>query len=240
MRKPTLLLAATLLMLTACVSTQHARKVEPSGFLGDSASLLKKGSKDDFLLVYRSGDARWASYDAVVVDPITMWAIQDSKLSPEVLGDYQRLVDQFDQTLRSKLSKDYRVTDTAAPGVLRLQIAIVNGKQAAAPLKVAKVIAPYAGPADTLWTFITGKPAFTGEVSIEFMVRDSSSGALLAAGADRRVGGGQLGKATLTGWGDVQNALAYWSDAAVYRLCLDRKGTPCTKPKAGLIENPLW
>ena len=72
------------------------------------------------------------------------------------------------------------------------------------------------------------------------MVRDSESGTLLVAGADRRVGGGQVGKATLTQWGDVQNILAYWSDEAVFLLCRDRGGEHCDKPKAGLLENPLW
>jgi hypothetical protein len=75
----------------------------------------------------------------------------------------------------------------------------VSGSSGAnAALKVEKTIAPNAGYADTLWTFATGRPAFAGEVSIEYMVKDSQSPELLAAGADRRVGGTQLGKATLS------------------------------------------
>ena len=41
---------------------------------------------------------------------------------------------------------------------------------------------------------------FTGEVSLQSMIRDSMSGELLAVGADRRVGGNQLGAATFTNW----------------------------------------
>ena len=130
------------------------------------------------------------------------------------------------------------MTDTPAAGAMRIQVAIINGEQANAPLKVAKTIAPFAGYADTLWTFATGKPAFAGEVSIEYMVRDSRSEELLAAGADRRVGGNQLGQATVSNWGDVENILVYWSDLARYRLCVNRKAKDCTKPKAGLVRNP--
>ena len=47
-------------------------------------------------------------------------------------------------------------------------------------------------------------------------------------------------RTTLTQWGDMQNILAYWSDEAVYLLCRDRSGEQCVKPKAGLLEDPLW
>lgn len=240
MKRSSLAVVATaLVVVTACVSSSQARSVKPSGFLGDTALLLKKGGKNDHLMVYRNNDAKWTSYDKIILDPITIWGAESSTLPPDALADFQRLVDHFHQTLADKFSKDYRLTDVAAAGAMRIQIAIINGGRANAPLKVAKTVAPFAGSADTLWTFATGKPAFSGDVSLEYMVRDSESGTLLVAGDDRRVGGTQLGEATLTRWGDVQNILAYWADEAVYFLCRDRKGEHCVKPKAGLLKNPL-
>jgi hypothetical protein len=230
---------AALVVLAGCLSTNQARSVKPSGFLGDSAALLKKGGKSDFLLVYRKKDADWKAYDKIIVDPITLWGIENSKLPSDQLADFQKLVDQFYAMLKAKLSKDYALTDTPAGGAMRVQIAIIDGERANAPLKVATTIAPYAGYADTLWTFATGKPAFAGEVSLEYMVRDSQSQELLAAGADRRVGGNQWGESTLTSWGDVQNSLMYWTDEAVYRLCVDRGEKNCPEPKAGIVKNPL-
>ena len=129
--------------------------------------------------------------------------------------------------------------DAPTAGAMRLRIAIIDGRQANAPLKIAKTVAPFAGYADTLWTFVTGKPAFSGEVSIEFTVKDAESEELLAAGADRRVGGNQLGKSTLSNWGDVQNILLYWSDEVRYQLCVHRRAQNCSKPKAGLLKNPV-
>ena len=228
-----------MIVVAGCVSSSQARKMTPSGFLGDSASLLKKGGKDDVLQVYRNKNTDWSSYDKIIVDPIVIWAVKGATLPPDQLADYQRLVDDFYRTLRDKLSKDYAITDRPAAGTMRIQIAIVNGKPARASLKVAKTVAPFAGSADTLWTFVTGKPAFAGEVSIEYMISDSQSEKLLAAGADRRVGGNQLGKATLSSWGDVQNIFEYWSDKAGYQLCVNRGGRNCPKPKAGLVNNPL-
>ncbi len=238
--KQLLLAVGTAVLVTACVSSSQARSVNTNSFLGDSASLLKKGGKDDVLMVYRKPGTEWTAYDKIILDPVAIWGAENSKLPPDALADFQRLVDDFSRSLADKFSKHYAMIDVPAAGAMRIQIAIIDGERANAPLKVAKTVAPYAGYADTLWTFATGKPAFAGEVSIEYMIRDSETGTLLAAGADRRVGGGQVGKATLTQWGDVQNILAYWSDEAVYLLCRDRNGEQCVKPKAGLLENPLW
>jgi hypothetical protein len=242
MRK-TLIVTATVVSvaLSACASSSHARKVTPSDFLGDNAKLLKKGGKSDFLLVYRNPNVTLVSYDKVIFEPVKLWAPKGagSKLPPDQLADLQKLVDSFDHTLRSKLAKDYAMVDAPAPGAMRIQVAIVNGQKANSTLKVAKTIAPYAGSADTVWSFVTGKPAFAGEASLEFMIHDTQTGELLVAGADRRVGGNQLGKATVKDWGDVENILTYWSDEAVYALCVDRKAQNCVKPSPGILESPI-
>ncbi|HEV7766138.1 MAG TPA: DUF3313 domain-containing protein [Thermoanaerobaculia bacterium] len=237
MRRTTIGLAAAILLLTGCVTSKQARSVTPGGFLGESASLLQKGDRgEEALLVYQRDNTKWASYDKVILDPVSIWSAKPSTLPPADEADYQKLVDSFHRTLSDKLAKSYGMVDAPAPGALRIQTAIVNGSQANNTLKVAKNIAPYASIADFLWTFATGKPAFTGEVSLEYMIRDASTGELLAAGADRRVGGNQIGKSTFTTWGDVQNILTYWSDLTVYRLCLDRGGAGCLRPDAGILE----
>jgi hypothetical protein len=229
--------AMAAMLLTGCVTSKQARSVTPGGFLGESASLLEKGERgEEALLVYHKDGTDWASYDKVILDPVAIWSEKPSTLPADQLADYQELVDSFHRTLRDKLAKSYGIVDAPGPGALRIRTAIVNGAQANNTLKVAKTIAPYAGFADLLWTFVTGKPAFAGEVSLEYTIKDSESGELLAAGADRRVGGNQLGKSTFTTWGDVKNILTYWSDLAVYRLCVDRAGRDCRRPSAGLVE----
>jgi hypothetical protein len=230
------LVAAAFVTLSGCVSSRQARQVEPGGFLGATSSLLiRSTAPDDPLLMYRRAGIDWASYDAIVIDPIAIWGNSQSVLQSGELEDYRRVIDSFDHTLRSRLAMSYLVVGAAQPHALRIQVAIVDGAAANAPLKVIKTVAPYAGVADALWTFATGKPAFTGEVSIEYMIRDSVSGELLAAGADRRVGGNQLGAATFTRWGDVRNILTYWSDLAAYRLCIDRAAAGCRRPRSGLV-----
>ncbi len=229
--------ALVLLALTGCVSSRQARHVTPGGFLGLSAQLLEEGKRgEEALLVYHNASARWAAYDTVILDPIAIWDANPVNVTADQAADFQKLVDSFDVTLRAKLAKSYTIATASQKRTLLIQIAIVNGAQANSSLKVAKLVAPYASIADLVWTFGTGKPAFAGEVSLEYMIKDSESGELLAAGADRRVGGNQLGSATFTRWGDVRNILTYWSDLTVYRLCLDRAAVACQKPSAGLTD----
>lgn len=238
MKKVQLFLLSVL--LTGCVTSYQARDVKPSAFLGDSASLLSEGRKgEEALLVYRKENTDWASYRKIILEPVAIWSATASTLSADQQADYQRLVDNFSVMLGEKLSKSYEMTTTPAPDAMRIQAAIINGEQARRALKVAKTIAPYAFFADTVWKFATGKPAFAGEVSIEYMIKDSQSGELLAAGADRRVGGNQIGRSTLTSWGDMQNVLTYWSDATVYQLCVDRGARDCVRPREGLVKDPL-
>ena len=72
--------ALVCIALAGCVSTYRARSVKPSGFLGESASLLEKGGKDDLLLVYRKKNTDWASYDKILLDPVMIWGVESSKL----------------------------------------------------------------------------------------------------------------------------------------------------------------
>ena len=231
--------ALAVFVLTGCVTSRQARTVHPGKFLGNSASLLTPGEKgEETLLVYEKPGTNWSAYDKVLLDPVAIWNAKPSTLPAEQQADYQKLVDSFQLTLTEKLAKNNALVTAPAAGALRIQTAIVNGAQANNTLKVAKVIAPYAGFADFLWTFATGKPAFAGEVSLEYMIRDATTNELLAAGADRRVGGNQLGASTFTTWGDVRNILTYWSDLTVYRLCVDRAGSDCARPDAGLTDEP--
>src|ERR1700730_4207844 len=233
-------LILTVLVLAGCAYSYQARRVTPTSFFGTSASLLEKGKRrDDPLLVYRRAGTDWSSYDKIILDPIEIWTT-DSSSSATEWTDIQKLAEDFRRTLTEKLAKSYRIVDAPQRGTIRVRVAMIDAKPANAAFKVAKDVAPYTGVtvADAAWTFITGKPAFGGEVSINYEIHDSATGELLEAGADRRVGGDQIGRATFTTWGDVQNIITLWSDFAAYRLCLNRGSKDCLKPSAGLLEIP--
>ncbi|MGQ0557227.1 MAG: DUF3313 domain-containing protein [Nitrospiraceae bacterium] len=223
-------------LLTGCGSTMQARNVQPSGFLGEHRSLLTAGEKGKEALVrYRNPKTNWASYDKIVLEPIAIWDDPTRGLSTEQREDLQRLADSFYNTLHQKLSKDYRLVAKPTPGAMRIQAAITHGEKSTLALTFASKAVWQLQAVNTLWTGFSGKPAFAGEVTVEFKVQDADTGELLAAGIDRRVGGQQLfEKEVFNSWGDVKNSLEFWADATVHRLCTLRGQSICEEPRAGL------
>ena len=84
---------AILAMIVAagCSGTYQDRKVEPSGFFEDY-SQLEKGKKGEALLKYVDEDAQWASYDKILLDPVTVW-MEDTTLDGMPEGELQVLID---------------------------------------------------------------------------------------------------------------------------------------------------
>jgi hypothetical protein len=127
------------------------------------------------------------------------------------------------------------MVDSFQPDTFRAQVAIIHGDKHVVGLSFISKVVPQARAANLLWTFASGKPAFTGEVSIEYKITDADTGELLWAGADRRVGGQKLfEKNVFDSWGDVQNAFIYWADLAAFRLCGIEEDPNCVKPPGGL------
>ena len=231
---PMTLVIALVVLLGGCESTKHAKDVQESGFLAEHRHLLKSGIPGvTALRVYRNPKADWASYHKIILEPVTIWDDPSARLSPEQHKDLQQLVDSFYDTLYLKLSKDYEMVEKPGPGTMRIRAAITHGEEARTGLTLISKAVPQLRAPNALWTFASGKPAFAGEVTLEAIITDAETGELLAAGADRRVGGVNLfDKEVFNSWGDVKNSLEFWSDASVYRLCVLRGGTNCTKPKA--------
>ena len=77
----------------------------------------------------------------------------------------------------------------------------------------------------------TGKPLFVGDASIEVKISDAQTGEILGAAADRRVGNKRLDADSFNSWDDVYKMLEIWTDMTRYRLCSERGGADCVKPK---------
>jgi hypothetical protein len=76
---------------------------------------------------------------------------------------------------------------------------------------------------------ITGKQMGVGEISAEMKITDATSGELLGAALDRRVGGKNIAK-LWSSWYTADEALRYWSQRLRFVLCESRGGAQCVKP----------
>ncbi len=225
-----IMLVSVVALLTGCAGTQQTRTAEKSGFLGDY-SMLRKGQEGEAQLVYKNPKADFAAYDKVMVDPVTIWLGEESKLKKVSPEHRQHLANNLWARINLALKPDYEIVHTPGPGVMRIQVAITEAEQSTLVLDTITSL----HPATTILTGAVGMvrgghPSFAGKTSVEGKITDAQTGTLLMAAVDERAGTKAL-KGFNT-WGDVEKAYQYWADQLRYRLCILRGGENCEEPKA--------
>jgi len=195
-------------------------KLEPTG----EPSRFSSGAPDTSraLLRYVDANAKWTTYNSVMIQPVTFWADDDSKISPKEQHD---LTNFFHQTLEKQLGTKYTVVTDPAAGVMRVQVAIDDADSATPVLRTISMLIPQARALATLKFLATGTYPFVGSVQAEAKITDSMTGQVLAAAVDRRVGGGALRTAAQWQLGDAENAISAWSQQMADRLSSWTSGT---------------
>jgi hypothetical protein len=230
---------ALMFVVSGCATTQEAKSVEKSGFLGDY-SLLKEGERstilegaeDQALLRYKNPAADWRKYRKVWLDPVTVWMSQkDSQLKDVSVEDRQRMAALFWSKLDVQLRKDYVMTYQAGPDVMRIQAAITEADPSNAVLDSVTSVIPQTRLLSGMVSLGRGVSLFTGSASVEVKMTDSATGAILAEAVDRRGGTKSLSGVT-NSWNDVEEAYRFWAERIRYRLCQNRGGMNCVEPRA--------
>jgi len=226
--------------INACASTQEARSVEKSGFLGDY-SMLKEGARNttgfgsdvenQALLVYKNPATDWKKYKKIRLDPVTVWLGPNSKMKDVKAEDRQRLADLLWSNIDEQMRKDYEMVSQLGPEVVHLQVAITEGEESNATLDTISSVIPQARLLSGMKSMATGVSLFTGSASVEMKATDGETGTLLVAAVDRRGGTKSLSGVT-NSWNDVEEAFRYWAEKMRYRACQWRGGTNCVEPKA--------
>jgi hypothetical protein len=90
------------LLLSGCSTTDKVPVTHTSGFLGKDASKLRSINKGDDVasLRYVNPAAQWTQYKKVIIDPVTFWGGDTTKVSAP---DQQTLVNFFSQQLNEAL-----------------------------------------------------------------------------------------------------------------------------------------
>ncbi|MGD1098204.1 MAG: DUF3313 domain-containing protein [Bryobacteraceae bacterium] len=189
-----------------------------TGFLGSDYSLLTppmEGSDQKAMLRYVNPNANWSSYDKVMIAPVTFWAADDSKVSA---ADQQALCNYAFGVFVKDIGKNFTIVDQPGPGVLKISAALTDASSATPGLRSISVIVPQARALSVIKMAATGTYAFVGSAQGALKLNDSTSGVLLAAAVDKRVGGTSITNVTVFQWGDAENAIDYWADLTDQRL----------------------
>ncbi|MBU1275265.1 MAG: DUF3313 domain-containing protein [Proteobacteria bacterium] len=225
-----LLLTAAAAMSACAASSRPAGEVKASSFLGSAIHKLKPGGADGASLIYLNPKAEWASYDKMLLDPVTFW--RDSGETGEELSqqDKQMLADYFYAVIAKAMSTQVTLVSAPGPGVMRVQVAVTKADPSIVALDVVSTVLPQAIAMSAVKTALTGKPAFVGEACIAVKVTDSVSRKLLGAWVADRVGGKDLSAAQFDSWGDVEQAMRFWAAKAAHDLCNLQKKPDCGQP----------
>jgi hypothetical protein len=201
-----------------------------TGFLGQDASKLAPGPKGGAALVWVNPNAQWASYTKILLDPVQFWAAADSKVST---SDQQILTEYFYNSLNTNIPQNgFTLADQPGPGVIRLQVALMDATTAVPGLRTISVVVPQARVLNLAQSMATDSYAFVGSAEAEMKATDSVSGDLLAEAVDQRAGGMGLKSAASFQWGDAQNAMDYWAQTIPQRLSKLKSGTETTAVKS--------
>ena len=203
-------------LLLSCGTTSQTRTARPAGFLKDY-SQLKPGQGKEAQLVYRNPDARVDDYDAILVDPVTVWRSEGWSIEKVPDEELKQLVDRFELVLRRELEADWVLADRPGPGVMRLRVALTEARGAPVVASVVSSILPQGQLISGIRKLSRGTHIFVGSASIEAELLDSLSHERILAAVDERAGTRALRGGVGT-WSDVEQAFVYWAKRLRDRL----------------------
>ncbi len=198
-------------------------------FLGSDTSLLQPGGEDKAAWIYINPNVQWSNYKLVLLKPVEFWDNPDSGVSPD---DQKMLCSYFYNALQQSLQKNFTLVGQPGPGVITMQVAIINAEAATPGLRSISVVIPQARILNYAQSFATGHAAFAGSTEAAFNATDSTTGQLLAESVDKRSGGMAVSQAAQVKWGDAESVMDYWAQRIAQRAVALGAGSPAAQGQA--------
>jgi hypothetical protein len=213
-----LLLASGVVM---SATTEQNRGVTEAGFLKDY-SILRPGAEGEAAFRYLKPDAKFAAYDKVLIEPVTLWAASADSLKDVAEEDRSMILDYLHTALVKRLGEKMTVVDEAGPGVLRIRAAITEADKSPAVMSTVSTVVPMMWAVSNLKKIALGTQSFVGAAGAEVEITDSVTGDLLGAAVDRRTGTKSLKRIGGGSWDDFRNACDIWAQMLANRLAAER------------------
>ena len=213
------------LPFAACAGSQRARDVdlaskEAPRVLTQGLEMVRMDDSDQSLYVYRAKELPKVRYKKLLLEPVLI--AKEGELDQQELTNYQALADNGYQLVKQALAQDFEIVTQPSSDAFRMQIAILDAQPAATVRRLLASASPV-GVGMSLARYVaTGKPTAVGEITVEILMTDSTTGAVLAAGLDRRVGTQNVREA-IDVWLTANDALAKWAERMREQLRLVRQ-----------------
>jgi hypothetical protein len=222
------IVVAAALQLGSCgVGSYQARSVDLRESPLVNPDILVQGSDDKALYRYVNPKADVKQYTKVMIDPVLVYGY--AGLDKDELENHQKLANNAFVYVTQELEKDYQIVKASESGTLRIKMAIVDADSAKPVRNTFSTLIPVGMGLSIVKYAATGKQVGVGEITMQMKITDASTGELLGAALDRRVGGKELSK-LWSSWNNADDALKYWAKRLSFTLCEMRGGVKCVKP----------
>ena len=172
-----LVVGAGAVLLAACTTTQQATVAQSDikcGFIGPVCSQLRTGAPGQQIAwLYTNPAVDWTKYKKLMLQPVTYWDDQKSKVSVE---DQHRLTNFLYAAFEAELAKQFQLVDQDGPDVMQLQLALIDVSAATPGLRTITMVIPQARVLATLKRGVTDSYPFVGGAQAEFKLTDSLTG----------------------------------------------------------------
>ena len=183
------------IMLSGCATTPPQ-----SGFLKDY-SILKQDPQDESLLWWEKKGINWQRYKKLIIDPVVIYLHPEAKnrqIEPDVMKE---LVDYFRNTVIEEVRDSFPVVNESGHDVLRIRAAITDLIPVNPLINAVAIVG-------------VGLPVDMGGAAMEAEFLDSTTGELLGAVVDKKLGvpvhPGDI-IAGFTTWGHAKSVLDAWA-----------------------------
>ena len=157
-------LGAIVLFVVGCATTERQEvsvKDQPAvcRFLGEACNNLKPGGEGEASLRYANPAAKFTQYNKVKVEVVGFFAGDTAKVPAEAR---QTMTDLFQKSLNEALAKKFEVVQAPGPGVIDLQVAILDAEAATPGARSVTMAVPQLRLPTMGVAAITGKYPFAG------------------------------------------------------------------------------
>jgi len=191
---------------------QMALDAPPAGGFLPQPGLLRPGGHGRADLVYLNPNVNFASYNKVMIDPVTIWTGPSSELNGVPADQKRALANAAYADIYAALKGHCQMVQTASPGTIHFRFALVDTKEPNAALNTIATYAPYASTAYSVASFAFNKGVgyFSGSATGQGFATDAVNGTLLWQAVDKRGGTTALVANTLDNWRDVRHVFEAW------------------------------
>lgn len=215
-----MVLAWASVLIAGCSATSaRLDDAKMSGFLEGYGAL----EPVDRGFLYTNPDARWASYDKVLLPPVTIWRSGANAFDEMHEVELAKAATLLDRAVRDRLAKSFTIVEKPGPGVIRVSMAITEAF--AADDQISIITADVAGQPMPVDAELSPElEAFGDAAMIEVEARDAATRQLLAAAVDTYIAPPTQKKGSADDWDDIARAFTWWGDRLGDWLDQARKG----------------